>query len=145
MNLILYEGLWSSFYWLFFALNASCNLTKLCDEFDSWFIMRMEISYRPRNDWTIDNHFRDLGLLIVIKESMFVKTSLKHKFIQEIGELWLIERISIQEIGISHFIDSIYETSWVVHEYIICFTNPIALKWTKEIQSPANRLIKLLN
>jgi hypothetical protein len=133
------------FYQLFFALNASYDLMKLCDEFDSWFIMRMEISYRPRNDWTIDNHFRDLGLLIVIKESMFVKTSLKHKFIQEIGELWLIERISIQEIGISHFIDSIYETSWVVHEYIICFTNPIALKWTKEIQSPANRLIKLLN
>ena len=103
----------------------------------------MEISYRPRNDWTIDNHFRDLGLLLVIKESMFVKTSLKHKFIQEIGELWLSERISIQEIGINHFIDSIYETSWVINEYRIWFTKHITMRWTKEIQSPANRSIKV--
>jgi hypothetical protein len=48
--------------------------------------MRMEIIYGPRNDWAIDIHFRNVGLLIVIKESMFVKTSLKHTFIQEIGE-----------------------------------------------------------
>jgi hypothetical protein len=81
----------------------------------------------------------------VIKESMFVKTSLKHTFIQEIGEFWLSEKIIIQEIVNNYFIDSIHETSWVVHESIICFTNPIALKWTKEIQSPANCLIKLLN
>jgi hypothetical protein len=88
----------------------------------------MEISYWPSNDWTIEDHFRDLWLLIVIKESMFVKTSLKHKFIQDIGELWLSERISIQEIGINHFIDSFYETSWVIKEYRIWFTKQITLR-----------------
>jgi hypothetical protein len=78
----------------------------------------------------------------VIKESMFVKTSLKHTFIQEIGEFWLSEKIIIQEIVNNYFIDSIHETSWIIHECRIWSTKHITMSWTKEIQLSANRLIK---